>query len=247
MGGARLYRACVDWRRGEHPLRILSLHRVIDTGGPLNEADRRDLARGCLSLSAFERRIRYLRRRYTIVHLDDCLRELAAGRPLPPYALALTFDDGHGDVGANVFPVLQTLGVPFAVFVTTGFVDRPGMLRRARIAEMAALGAGLIAWGAHGVTHRALTDLPAREAEEEIVRSKLALEAMVGATVSLFSYPDGKCDATLRATVARQGFVGACATGRTVNWAPVDRFALQRIPCESESLARFAFRVAGRV
>lgn len=244
-GGADLYAALARRRLGR-PVCILSGHRVIDEYRVESEADRQDLARGCLTLSDFSERVRYLRARYRPAALDEYVQCLSRGVAPPPKLIVFTFDDGFRDVYAHAFPVMLKEGVPFSVFLTSGFVGRrPGMLSVADVREMAARGRGLVTWGAHGVTHRPLTELSLADAEEEIIRSKKETEDLVGAAVDVFCYPDGKYDERIRALLVKRGFKAACATGRRLNVGPVDRFALQRIPFESEPLARFAFRVAG--
>lgn len=242
----RLVRDRVDRRLG-NPLRILSGHRVVDAEHAVTGRDRDDLRRGCLTLRSFLRRTECLRRSYHVVALDAAADRLRTAAQLPPGAVALTFDDGFEDVFTQVYPALKRAAIPFTVFLTSGLIGRPGMLEAASIREMANDRDALIGWGAHGVTHRALTDLSAEEADREIAESKAAVESLVGRPVSAFCYPDGKHNAAIRDLVARRGFTLACATGRSLNAPPVDLLALKRIPFEEEPLWRFALRVAGRV
>jgi peptidoglycan/xylan/chitin deacetylase (PgdA/CDA1 family) len=247
LGGARLYRRFANRRHG-HPVRILSGHRVINEAGPLSDRDRADLARGCLMLSDFIERVLHLRDRYAVLSLDECVADLLRGIEPPESTVILTFDDGCRDVYANAWPVLLRYELPFAIFLTTTLVGSgPLWMEEAEIREMAEKGRGLITWGAHGVTHTPLTELPLEAAEREIAESRTAVERLVGAPVRFFSYPDGKHDDRLRALLMKHGFEGACVTGRAMNFGQVDPFALKRIPFESEPFARFAFRVAGRV
>ena len=225
-------------------VRILSAHRVVRRRDSMSERDRADLDRGCPSFAEFAAAVHYLKSRYRFVSLGSCVDDLRHGRLPPTGALALTFDDGFADVYAEAFPFLVTENVPFTVFVTTDFVGRDDtMLSETQIREMAH--SNLVEWGAHGISHAALTDLAPTAAEKEIAGSKERLESLVGGRVELFCYPDGKVDDRIRALVIRHAFAGACATGRTLNYGAVDPFALKRIPFESEPLARFAFRVAG--
>ena len=240
-------RAWINARSGS-VLRILSLHRVIDPQGPLTASDHADLARGCLSLPTFEAGLEYLLKHYRILPLSDCVRLIREGRDMPANAVVLTFDDGFRDVVHNAFPRMQAKGVPFTVFLTTGWVDaRDGIMCREEVRDLAERGGDQITWGAHGVTHRRLTGLTPEDAEQEIVDSRAAIQAMTGRTVSTFCYPDGKHDEITLRILKRHGFDAACATGRRLNYAPFDVLALQRIPFEEEPLPRFAFRVAGRV
>jgi peptidoglycan/xylan/chitin deacetylase (PgdA/CDA1 family) len=246
LGAALIYRDVVN-RRHVRPLRILSAHRVIRETGPLTDRDRADLARGCLCLSDFVDRVHYLRDNYSFLSLGECLRGLKEPAALPANALVLTFDDGFEDVHRHAWPVLLVAEIPFTVFLTTGFVGRdPLMLNAAQVGEMAAQSQGLVTWGAHGVTHRPLTDLDPAAAEQEILQSRRDVEALTGSRVEVFCYPDGRYNDTIKSLLVKHGFAGACATGRALNYGTIDPFALQRIPFESEPLDRFAFRVAGR-
>jgi peptidoglycan/xylan/chitin deacetylase (PgdA/CDA1 family) len=230
-------------------LRILSIHRVIDASARLSVRDRQDLDRGCLSLQQFKAALRYLRKCYRLVSLADAVEALArpgAGAP-PRNAVALTFDDGFRDVAVAALPHLLAEAVPFTLFLTTGWTGSdPLMMNADEVKEVRDRAGSLASWGAHGVTHRALTDLPPAEAEAEILKSRDDVAALTGVRPRLFCYPEGRLNETVRGLVKRAGFMAACATGRRLNVPPVDLFSLQRIPLESEPLGRFAFRIAGR-
>lgn len=245
LGAAGHLRDSVNRRLG-NPLRILSGHRVIDAAGALSERDRADLARGCLSLAELKERLVYLKRQYRLAALGDCVA--AGGASAVRGAVVLTFDDGFRDLYTHAHPLLLAERVPVTIFLTTGLVGTGApMLNADEIREMARAGRDLVSWGAHGVTHRALTEMTLAEAEEEIVRSRREVEAMTQQPVTLFCYPDGKYNAAIQDLLRKHGFIGACATGRTLNAGALDLLALKRIPFESEPLHRFAFRVAGRV
>jgi peptidoglycan/xylan/chitin deacetylase (PgdA/CDA1 family)/CelD/BcsL family acetyltransferase involved in cellulose biosynthesis len=73
--------------------------------------------------AGFEHQLRRLQRLGTIVPLASSLRQLTTGQPLPPRAIALTFDDGYRDnleVGA---PALERLGLPATFFLVPGILD----------------------------------------------------------------------------------------------------------------------------
>jgi peptidoglycan/xylan/chitin deacetylase (PgdA/CDA1 family) len=96
---------------------ILCLHSVVPEGrtpGVSNLA-----VNSCF----LERLIIDLRQRgIALVSLDEALQRLARrdGKPF----VALTFDDGYRDNYDVAFPVFLRHDVPFAVFLTTGFIDR---------------------------------------------------------------------------------------------------------------------------
>jgi len=47
-----------------------------------------------LDLKLFLEQIQYLKKYYQIIRMEDLLENLNTGKPLPPRALLLTFDDG---------------------------------------------------------------------------------------------------------------------------------------------------------
>jgi peptidoglycan/xylan/chitin deacetylase (PgdA/CDA1 family) len=59
----------------------------------------------------------FLRRTCNVVPLGDALRALAEGRPLPPRAVALTFDDGYRDSLELAVPLLERLQLPATFFL----------------------------------------------------------------------------------------------------------------------------------
>jgi peptidoglycan/xylan/chitin deacetylase (PgdA/CDA1 family) len=57
------------------------------------------------------------------VSLDQILAAMQAGRPFPPGAVAITFDDGYRDNYSQALPVLQKYRLPAAFYITAGCVD----------------------------------------------------------------------------------------------------------------------------
>jgi peptidoglycan/xylan/chitin deacetylase (PgdA/CDA1 family) len=72
---------------------------------------------------AFERQIGLLRRWTNVVPLRSALADLRARRPLPPRAVALTFDDGYLDNVTVASPLLRAAGMPATFFLVTGFLS----------------------------------------------------------------------------------------------------------------------------
>lgn len=92
---------------------IICYHRVGSGGVPFYSN---------LDPTIFEAQIRFLRKAYRIVSLDDLCRELDSGGP-PAQAVAITFDDGYRDVYRNAFPVLRRYGVPATVYLTVSAIE----------------------------------------------------------------------------------------------------------------------------
>lgn len=70
--------------------------------------------------------LRYLRRHYRIMHLEDALSELYAPprkRQDPRMPLVITFDDGYMDNYVHAFPIAQKLRIPITIFLIPGFIE----------------------------------------------------------------------------------------------------------------------------
>ncbi|MDQ3152359.1 MAG: polysaccharide deacetylase family protein [Actinomycetota bacterium] len=70
-----------------------------------------------------EQQLTALRRLTTIVPLRWALHALDEGRPLPPRALSITFDDGYRDTLTLAGPLLRKLGVPATCFLVPGLLS----------------------------------------------------------------------------------------------------------------------------
>jgi peptidoglycan/xylan/chitin deacetylase (PgdA/CDA1 family) len=90
-------------------------------------------------------------------------------------------------------------------------------------------GDGLVAIGAHSVTHPLLAQMDAPSRRREIAESKLACEALTEEPVTAFAYPYGNFDSDVREEVRAAGFTAACATIPGPATAASDPLALPRL------------------
>lgn len=74
-------------------------------------------------LPKLERQLRTLAKIATVVPLFPALQALREGKPLPPRAVALTFDDGYRDNLTLAAPLLARLGLPATMFLVPGFLS----------------------------------------------------------------------------------------------------------------------------
>lgn len=102
--------------------------------------------------------------------------------------------------------------------------------------------------GGHTVNHPILAALPAATARQEIADGKHSLEAMTGAPVRLFAYPNGKPGADYCADhvkmVQELGFEGAVSTSWGASRGNSEVFQLPRFSPWDHTPARFALRMA---
>jgi peptidoglycan/xylan/chitin deacetylase (PgdA/CDA1 family) len=82
----------------------------------------------CVTRGRFEQQIAYLRRHFEPIRLDEGVRRIARGEPLPARALSITFDDGYLDNLTQALPVLKAHGMTSSLYVPTGGIDSGEML-----------------------------------------------------------------------------------------------------------------------
>jgi peptidoglycan/xylan/chitin deacetylase (PgdA/CDA1 family) len=73
----------------------------------------------CISPAAFERHVAYLAANYNVLPLPEIAMRLRHRRPLPPNAVAFTFDDGYAD-NLEAARILHQHGVSGTFYLTAG-------------------------------------------------------------------------------------------------------------------------------
>jgi peptidoglycan/xylan/chitin deacetylase (PgdA/CDA1 family) len=102
-------------RRAREPkFAIICHHRIGNGGVPYYSS---------FSPEAFEKQIRFLRRNYRIVSMDELCRGLDE-RDSGAQAVAITFDDGYRDIYTQAFPILQQYKIPAMVYLTAAAIER---------------------------------------------------------------------------------------------------------------------------
>lgn len=76
-----------------------------------------------IPIKSFERQMAFLRKHRQIISLDELQSSLSRGDPLDPSHVLITFDDGYKNNRSVVAPLLESLGFPFAVFVSTRHIE----------------------------------------------------------------------------------------------------------------------------
>jgi peptidoglycan/xylan/chitin deacetylase (PgdA/CDA1 family) len=95
-------------RRDVHPkFLVLCYHRIGMKGIPLFSE---------LPPALFEAQMRYLRRRYRVLSLDDLCQEMENPSQRGD-AVAVTFDDGYRDLHTHALPVLRKYQIPATIFL----------------------------------------------------------------------------------------------------------------------------------
>ena len=110
--------------RNKNALTVAAFHRVLDPGDP--QWDGADPL-WTVSQTFFAQCLDFFVKNYRVVSLADVLAAREGTRPLPPWPLLITFDDGWADTRNYALPELQQRGLPAALFAVTGAIgDRKG-------------------------------------------------------------------------------------------------------------------------
>lgn len=216
-----------------HPLlgRILMLHRVVEQR---SDGENRELEITPLFLE--QTICDYRRQGYKFVSIDEACGIISKEHTKQPF-VCLTFDDGYRDNYTVALPLLKHLDVPFAIYITTGFIDNqlpmwwyPDENLGLKHEELLTLDAEpLCTIGAHSVSHQRLDTLISENQRKEIADSKYILEQQLGHPVDHFSYPHGAYNDDTIAIVRNCGFRTALmAWGGTVRLGD-NPFLLHRI------------------
>ncbi|MCB0352883.1 MAG: polysaccharide deacetylase family protein [Bdellovibrionales bacterium] len=108
---------------------ILMYHSLCRDSAELPSSPNESYFRPNIALSVTEKRfraqMRYLQRNFEVVSLPECLERLRSpGRKKRRKQFAaVTFDDGYRDNLEIGSPILHDYGIPFCIFLATGYLD----------------------------------------------------------------------------------------------------------------------------
>jgi peptidoglycan/xylan/chitin deacetylase (PgdA/CDA1 family) len=215
---------------------ILMYHQIgsFDTLTPTMRGHRSTYCR----IERFRSQMAWLKRwNYAVLGMDDVAACLGGMRPVPPRAVALTFDDGYAGFHDHVWPVLRQCGFPAMVYLVSGLVgkpsgwfaadgrDTPALLSATQIRTLRAEGCD---FGGHSVNHVKLAELPRARMRTEIHDCKHMLEDMLGEEIHHFCYPFGSHDRHTIDEVQKAGYTSATTCVRARVTTGVDPLAIPR-------------------
>lgn len=146
--------------------------------------------------------------RYTVLPLPAIVDALAAGKPLPDRAVAITIDDAYRSAYEEAWPRLRKAGLPFTLFVATEPVEQ-GLPDYMTWDQIRALRDGGVTIGGHSHSHPHMAAATARENRDEIETSNRILARELGAKPALFAYPFGEAGAAVMAVAKESGYRAA--------------------------------------
>lgn len=220
---------------------LLIYHRI--GGGTPDELD--------LATEDFVRQLDILAT-HDVVSLDAALDRLDAGDERP--TVVLTFDDGFADVYENAWPHLRDRGLPFTIYLASGYVGRTmvweGSTARGRAGsglswdQLATLvDSGLVAIGNHTHTHVRPEVLDVAELDA----CNSAVERALGVVPVHFTYPWGIPVPPLEAEL-RSRFRSASTGDLGRNLQHADRWRLRRVPVRrTDPLSFFEAKLTGNL
>lgn len=151
-----------------------------------------------------------------------------------------------GLIGALKYLPLEERGKQISHLVELANVVLPDdlMMTSEQVRQLSQAGMDI---GGHTVNHPILAKLPSAQARAEIEQGKLALEAIIGAPITLFAYPNGKPGTDYAAEhvamIRELGFEAAVSTSRGASKHSADLFQLPRFSPWDRTPLRFALRM----
>ena len=109
---------------------VLMYHRVLT-----EDAEARSWSHPGIVVRAatFANQIAVVRRHFTPLTVDAFVGHLRDGRPFPPGACLVTFDDGWLDTGTVAWPILRDAQVPAVVFLPSDYIGTGAMFWQERL------------------------------------------------------------------------------------------------------------------
>ena len=164
----------------------------------------------------FAEHLRYLREQhYQVLPLQDVITKLRAGEALPERCVSLSVDDAYLSVYQTAYPMLQELGWPLSIFISTEGVDQglDAYMSWEQMREMARAG---VRFENHSHSHahliRRLPDESVDEWQRRVTRdiqqAQQRITEELGQIPTLIAYPYGEYSPDLQRIVTSLGLTG---------------------------------------
>ncbi len=171
----------------------------------------------------FAQQLAFLKAQHaTVMRLEDAVRLVKAGKPLPPRAVALGFDDGFKSCYTRVFPLLRKYNWPATLYIYPDWIGAANdSLSWDELRAMQK--SGLVDVQSHSMGHPNLVLMGAKlgltydqRLRHELLASKQILEKQMGARVTQLAFPFGFYNEEVLAQTKRAGYDSSW----TVNASP---------------------------
>lgn len=193
-----------------------------------------------ISPADFDAHLRYLRDNgFSVISLKRMIDSLRGGQPLPDKAVVITFDDGYISIFDTAFPMLQSYGYPFTLFLSTEPIDsgQGNYMNWDQIRQMS--DAGVIIAN-HMVDHPYMLEARGNESDQQrmdrlrrdLLQAEQRIEEETGQSHRYLAYPYGEYDAAIKSMLDELDFVGLAQNSGAVG-PQSDFLALPRFPLAS--------------
>ena len=222
---------CVSGRSmaAEHGVILLYHHVATDTPPSTS-----------ISPTDFRAQLEYLRDNdFSVIGLDTLIEALRNRKPVPDRAVAITFDDGYASIYSEAFPMLQSFGYPFTLFLSTDPINRSqaNYMTWAQVRELSDAG---VVIANHLIEHPYMLTRQEGETDQqwlqrqrvEILTAEETIANQTGQSHRYLAYPYGEFDPAIKSLLGELNFVGLAQNSGAVGYNS-DFLALPRYPLAS--------------
>jgi peptidoglycan/xylan/chitin deacetylase (PgdA/CDA1 family) len=210
---------------GSRSIRVNSLmFHYVSWLPPNADALRKDLT---VTPTDFEEMLKYLKANgYNSITSADLWWTLDTGKPLPPKAVMLTFDDGYIDHHDVVLPLLAKYGFVGVFAVTANLVDKPGYMTKAMVRTLSDSGMDIVS---HAVDHWSMNMLSYQQQLYQFCTSRRILSEWTGKDIRHFIYPAGDYLPLPSAALQNCGYLSAYRKDGGSVESSNEMYALRRV------------------
>ncbi len=168
----------------------------------------------------------------TVISLDQLYDHLTKGTALPERPVVITFDDNYQGVADLAIPILDEFGFPSAVFAHTNFVGekKKGRPKMSWDTLKELIEKHRVTVGSHTASHpNDMTLLTPDQQQDELVKSRDAIQKHLGFQPRYLAYANGKFDAITLGATREAGYFMAMAMDSGYAEASQSILAVRRI------------------
>ena len=185
-----------------------------------------------ISIDTFRAQLEFLRQeKYTVYTLGEAIGKLRSPAGVPRKTVVLTVDDGYTSFLTGAMPLLREFGFRATLFINSATVGHRGYMGWDELRELAAEGMEI---GNHSATHPYFLDIDEEDLlsrfNEDVEKAQREIEAHIGLTPAVFSYPFGEYNLGMKRAVREMGFRAAAAQNSGIVYGGSDLYALPRFP-----------------
>ena len=190
-----------------------------------------------ISPANFDAHLAYLRDNdFNVIALDRMIDSLRSGQSLPEKSVVITFDDGYSSIFDVAFPMLQTYGYPFTLFLSTEPID-DGLSNYLTWDQVRQMSAADVIIANHMVDHPYMLEMGNDESHsqwlarlsENLLKAEQRIKAQTGQSHRYLAYPYGEYNPAIKSLLEELDFVGLAQNSGAVG-PESDFLALPRFP-----------------